>query len=192
LRRLIPVLMVLLVAAPLPLRAQEDPSSLPPGARIRISSSLFHGTGIYQGTRADTVVMRTTVGEERRVPVDSIRRLERSLGSPALGRSLGHGALAGAGGGVIAGAVGGALILALFCEPGSCTGDEWVEVMAIGAGVMGAVGAVSGGLLGLTYAVVRGERWQRVPLPEGLAVSVGADGHLTLTSRNPRRTPHAR
>jgi hypothetical protein len=191
-RRSVTVALVLICSSAAPLAAQKDPSLLAPGSRVRVTSSQFAGVGVYQGARADTVVVLTATGEQRRLPLHSIQRLERSLGPPAYSRALRHGALGGAVGGAIGGAAFVALVLVVFCEPGFCDGDDWVTALAVGVGAGGAGGAVIGGVGGVTYAAVRGERWERVALPQGIRFSAAPDGRIGVTYRTARRTSQRR
>jgi hypothetical protein len=181
-RHVIPALvafMLFLIVDVAPLAAQDTLSALRPGERVRVWSSTYQGIGAYDGVRADTLLVVTAAGE-RQLPLDSVRRLERSLGPPALGPAAGRGALVG---GVTGGLAGGAfvgLILVLFCESPSCDADDWVRGMAVGAGVGGAIGAVGGGIAGFTYEAMRGERWERVPVRPGLSINVGSGGAVAV------------
>jgi hypothetical protein len=155
-----------------PAAAQDRGSALPEGSRVRISSPQFHGTGVYTGSRSDTVLVVTAAGEHRALPLGGIISLDRSLGGPYPGRAMGHGALVGGAAGALSGAAFVGLLLVIVCDGGSCTGEDWVKGVGVGAGVGGGGGAVVGTVAGLVYEMARGERWGRVPLPEGLTLTV--------------------
>jgi hypothetical protein len=186
-RRILFVLFaVVVLTGPTSLGAQDVSPLVRPGDRVRILSPSFHGTGVYQAVSGDTVVVYADPGGIQHIPVASVARLERSLGRPGPGRSAGHGALVGGVGGALAGGLFVGMLLAIFCEPPSCTADDWVTGVGVGAGVGGAAGVVAGAVAGLAYAGVRGERWQDVPLPAGLGVSVRADRGVGIAFRVPR------
>ena len=132
-----------------------------------------------------SVTIRSATGDAVVVPLRRLDRLDRSLGR----RSAGRGALRGAGLGFASGAVLGALAGAVGSDGGSspaCNapprGDaQWLEAAAcgaslgtgaenavMGAAVMGAAGAVVGGLVG---SLAPGERWERTSV-ERVRVSI--------------------
>ncbi|HKQ20240.1 MAG TPA: hypothetical protein VJW75_10895 [Candidatus Eisenbacteria bacterium] len=143
--------------------------------------------GTLRARRDDDVVIRVgSPATELAVPVNSVRRIEVSLGRH--GRA-GRGALIGLG----AGALGGALAGLIVCSGGNCessgiTGETGLVTMVLGLG-----GAVVGtGVGALTGSLIRSERWRTVelhdlPYGEGLSPEGGLRLGLTLPiwSREP-------
>jgi hypothetical protein len=140
-----------------------DAQSLPlAGDRIRVASTLYSGTAEFIGVAADTLVLLTGSAEERRLAFSSIHSLELSRGRLAAGEAIRTGVLTGA---LSWGAAGGLLGLILCGDPDPCNSSDRAQVVLIGAGVVGALGAVTMGITYLAYSQIAGERWSRVQLP---------------------------
>lgn len=138
--------------------------SLPIGAgdRVRVTSPAYSGPGVVVSVDADTLVLRTDGTQQRQLALSSIRSVHRSVGAIPAGTAFKRGAVAGG----IGGAVGGALLGALVCgDPDPCNDGDRLRVVLVGAGVLGAAGAVTGGVTYLLYSQVAGEQWTRVPIP---------------------------
>lgn len=147
----------------------------------RLDRDQFVGT--LRGRRDDDVVIRVGSPEtELAVPVNSVRRVEVSLGSH--GRA-GRGALIGLGAGALGGVLAGLIVCAGDnCETSGYDGETGIVSMVLGLG-----GAVVGtGLGALTGSLIRSERWrtiqlQDLPYGEGLPTEDGLRLGLALPIR---------
>jgi len=137
--------------------AQEAP--LRPGQRVRVQSAIVNTpvvTGAVEAIRPDTLVVRpedgASGGVATAIPLSSIARLQVSQGRHSkwvTGLVVGLGI--GVGGGAILGAT-------------TCEGDFLFttgDCAVMGATLFGAVGAVSGTVVGL---LTKSERWESVPV----------------------------
>jgi hypothetical protein len=132
-----------------------------PGDRVKVRPSPTTHDRVLLVTAADSQNL-TLVGErtrrEVRVPLESIRRLERSVGLPTAGSSIGKGAIFG----VLAGAAAGAGFGLLLAED-----PHKAEAALVLGGIGGGIGA---GVGALTGAVTRTEQWESVPVARRIAV----------------------
>ena len=111
--------------------------------------------GTLRGRRDDDVVIRVdSPATELAVPVNSVRRIEVSLGRH--GRA-GRGALIGLGAGALGGVLAGLIVCAGDnCETSGLDGETGIVSMVLGLG-----GAVVGtGVGALTGSLIRSERWR--------------------------------
>jgi hypothetical protein len=141
--------------------AQAPP--LPAGTRVRVTAPALGAAprvASVLGYRADTLAVRPAgTGDSVVLAVGTITRLEASGGRRTRVRK-------GAGFGLLTGATAGALVGAATHT--ACTGlcffnTSRADDAMIGGIVLGALGAVTGGVIG---AVWRPERWHRI-LPTG-------------------------
>ncbi len=138
----------------------QEPSSIVPGSRIRITQLEAGKSRRRSGTvvtaAADTVVLRPDgLGATATVSLARISRLEVSRGRKR------HIAV-GVGVGFLAGVGTGALVGALACKDHGCLdgSDEMgALVVALGAGIGGVVGMLVGGGIGAH----RTDMWETVP-----------------------------
>lgn len=147
----------------------QVPGPVRPGQRVRVESTVEHTPmiiGEIGAITADTIVVRHPGGtgaiETTAIPLSSIARVQASRGQHSKWLTgLGLGLGIGAGGGAIVGAA-------------TCEGD-WLfttgDCALMGAALFGAVGAVTGTVVGL---LVKAERWETVSL-DGLHVSIVPD-----------------
>jgi hypothetical protein len=138
-------LTAVLAAAPCP--AQDD---VVPGARLRVTAPTFAAKPIV-GTLVEAtereVVLRVSATGETPIPRTAITRLEWGQGRQ------GHAVT-----GLLIGAVAGAAVLVALDaqDPETGTGQEYLVVGAVGAGL----GALTGAGVG---ALVRTQRWTELP-----------------------------
>ncbi|MGH7541210.1 MAG: hypothetical protein ACRELC_09440 [Gemmatimonadota bacterium] len=134
--------------------AGQEPAELPPGSRVRVTAPPtvpVATVGTVAGWRPDSLLLDAPGRGQLALPLPSVRRLEVRRGDRS---NVAIGGLVGL-------AVGGAAeaaLVAAFCGPDSaCTSDDVVESVALVA--LSAM--LLGGGLG---ALIRTERWERVPL----------------------------
>lgn len=154
-RRTILALALGLASAPAAWTQASAP--LPAGSRIRVQTgapdTVRTTTGELTVWESDTIALRTRAGEERRIPLASVTRMDVSRGK---GVVLSH-VLIGAGAGTLTGMlVGGAI------GYDSCRDCFVSSLTTITGAVVGAsIGLAAGALVG---AAIKGERWSRVAL----------------------------
>ena len=167
-----------------PLPAQQ-PWSVEPGQRVRISSGGEQGGFVVQAVGSGELML-AEVGSDRtvRMPTASISRLDVSRGPRSRSAGFGRGFAFGFIGGALVGSV-----LGLASGDGGCGGSGgWVsyciqfsagERALIGGGVLGALGGLTGGLIGATRP---GERWQRIGRQTQWTLVPGRNGGLAVVA----------
>jgi hypothetical protein len=159
-----PFLLSILLAAAAPVAAR-DTASVRAGDKVRLTPS---GVGRFKATvlevQEDALVVRVGEGAPQRIALSGLQRLEVARGRR--GHVL-QGALIGFLPGFAFGAYAGN---ALGCDD---QGPDCTDVgAAIAGGLMcGGITAVAGGLVGLA---VRGDRWEKMPLPARHGANIGA------------------
>lgn len=166
----------LLALALAPAGAQAFPTSIVPGARVRVRVDTppprRSVTGTVRAVAADTLMLAPEHdGAARTIPAGSIGKLELSRGRGVSASHILIGAVAGAAvGGVVAG------------SSGSCTGDDpWCKFwskMAVLGGV--GLGTVVGAGVG---ALIKGEKWTTLPLEQRLSIAPLPRGGATVSLR---------
>jgi hypothetical protein len=149
--------------------AQDRPSTLEPGAPVRVTA---HDLGIekqqatFQALRGDTLAV--TADSAMALSLSSVTRLDVYRGQKSnllLGMGVGFGA--GAGLGALVGAT-------VDCENGFGNEETCVGLGAAGGAVVGLLVGTTAGLL------IKSDRWEEVPL-DRLRVSFAPhDGELVL------------
>ncbi|WP_420616705.1 hypothetical protein [Candidatus Palauibacter sp.] len=148
-----------------------------PGERVRVTVSDDRLTGELLGMDGAGISIDVDDGESRRLSVDEIELIERSVGTRSY---AGEGLAIGFGAGVAIG-------LAATSTSDACDRTEPYMPMAFGCSGATAIGAVVlgalGGVVGLVAgAGVRGERWEPIPVATPLepslrfVVDAGPDG----------------
>ncbi len=160
----------------------QSRTALPPDTRVRLTvttpelirvltgspltANQLHQTqfiGALQGRRDDDVVIRVRDPEtELAVPIRAVTRLETSLGRHG---KAGQGALIGLGAGVVGGIAAGLIV----CGSGDC--DENGGSLELSTGLVTAVLALGGAIVGtgvgaITGSLIRSERWRPVQIPD--------------------------
>jgi hypothetical protein len=151
--------------------AQQQPSSLHEGQRIRITApvrGLTQITGTFVAIRSDTLLM-ASVDRQLEVPLSTVTRLEVSRGRSS---NAGKGALIGLVGGLVVGGVINYVACNAATSPRTCfESQEGTQYIFLGLwGASGAVGALVGALVG---ANVHRDRWESLPL-EQLSLDTGS------------------
>ena len=123
-------------------------------ARVRVTARDARQIVRFEGQRADTLVLREfDTGAPLLLPLSTVQRLSVSGGR----RSVGAGALRGLGIGLGVGVAGGAVIGALSpVNEDAFIKVSRAETVAIGAILVGGIGAVLGTLAGVSRP---GEKW---------------------------------
>lgn len=173
------MLLVVLCTSIVPVAVAAQPPRPPvvDGDRVRVTTPTLQGVFVVVASTADTLALRQTPadGAPTLVPWQDVTRLDVRRR-----RSQGAGGLRGAGIGFVTGAVSGAVL-------GFASGDDdpsaWLaftagEKAAVAGIAFGGVGLLVGGIIGL---VAPGERWDAVDLREGVRVSPGRGGGITLS-----------
>ncbi|CAA9296010.1 MAG: hypothetical protein AVDCRST_MAG89-136, partial [uncultured Gemmatimonadetes bacterium] len=153
--------LLLFCVLPSALRAQGNCPTLAAGSLVRLHS----GTeGTYRlplpVQSTDTAIVLPSSGESVRAPLrcGDLRRVELRVGRGSRVRS----GLTGAGLGLVMGGIVGAAVgYADWQESSDFQLFSREESMALGAALLGGVGAVTGGVIGF---VAPGSRWEDVPL----------------------------
>jgi hypothetical protein len=162
--------LALFVLAPLSDALAQAPP-LEPGQRVRVTApdlGVNRQSAVLETLRGDmlVVVEDSTI----RIPVASVTRIDVHRGRH------GH-PWRGAGIGFLAGAATGAVAGAILCQDG-CIEWDTGAVVALGAAVFSASGAVVGGVVG---AFIKTDKWEEVPLDRlHLSFVPEWDGRLTL------------
>ena len=148
-----------------------------PGERVRVTVLGDRLTGEVAGRDVTGISIDTGDGEPRRFSVEEIERIERSVGSrsyAAQGLAVGFGS-------------GAAIGLAVALTSDACDRNEpymplalCEEATVVIASVFGALGGLAGLVAGV---LVRGERWEPIPVATPLepslrfVVDTGLGGH---------------
>ena len=151
--------------------AQDGPSTLEPGARVRITVpdlGIDKQQATFQALRGDTLVV--TADAVMYYPVASVTRLDVSRGRKGISW------VGGAVGFVVGAAAGaGVAYLAFKDDYGSpCSTSDGATGCGVVVTGFALGGAVAGALL------MRGERWEEVPLGQVRVSIVPHDGGLVL------------
>jgi hypothetical protein len=147
-----------LMAAPRPLRAEDQPSAGSPlkaGDRIRIWAADLSEKTVGRVVEAGPDFLRLQVKGRTgpvAVPLAAVTRLERSLGRRS---SAGKGALIGT---VVGTGLGAALVMASLRSDSDCDGPCTPYAIIAASAIVGA-GALVGAFSG---AVIKTERWESV------------------------------
>lgn len=162
--------------APTSLLAQVTQPPVQEGDRVRVLADGARGVFTVIRVDVDTLTLESpsSVGP-RRLGVHSIRRLHVNRGP----RSVGAGALRGAGMGLGVGAITGAIFgLASGDDEGSFIAFSAEQKALVFGVTFGLGGAALGGVLG---AALPGERWERVSVGEGLSLVPTGNGALAVS-----------
>ncbi len=174
--RLLPLLFLPLLALPDAV-AQEAVLPVEPGDRVRVTfhaerdgerGERYRWTGEIRELRGDTLLFYYPETEAVvPLPFATLDRLELSTGRV---RPVGRSVLIGAGvGAAVASAP---LVFALAADGcAECTIPPYVFIIGFAA-----VGAGFGALVGLGIGLIPRERWETVPMPEGISLGPARDG----------------
>ena len=151
------ILAIALGLASAPAAWTQASAPLPVGSRIRVQTgapdTVRTTTGELTVWESDTVALRTRAGEEQRIALARVTRMDVSRGK---GVALSH-VLIGAGIGTLTGTLVGGAIGYDSCR--DCFVNSLTTIT--GAVVGASIGLVAGTLVG---AAIKGERWSRVAL----------------------------
>lgn len=173
-------LAVLVFALILPIPGGAQSGALAAGARVRVTSpndGLKRHVAIVTEIRDDTIVVAGSTGS-RAIGLSNLTALEVSSGRRS---RFFHDTGIGLGAGIVAGAVIGAVsyeecdaegFMSCFLHP-----ENRSEAAAWGAVVLGAVGTVSGAIVGAFH---RTDRWERASLPAMVSIGPSRSGGVSL------------
>lgn len=165
--RIASLVVTLILTASADVVAQQE-SLVAAGAKVRVSAPDFKLVGTAAGLEPDTLLMESR-DARLAIPLSPLAKLEVHRGRKS---NTGNGALIG----FVSGAVIGAAMGAAPCPENAYVCIEGWEGAALGGGVLGAVGAGLGALVG---AVMRTDRWEEVPL-DRLRVGLAPQKELGL------------
>lgn len=162
---------------PVALHAQASRPPVVDGDRVRVITPTVEGVFIVAASGADSLALRPTMGTG--APLAVAWRDVTSL-DVRRRRSSGAGGLRGAGIGGLVGVLSGVTIgfASGSDDPSTFLAFSAGEKAAVLGVALGGLGAVVGGVIGL---VAPGERWDALDLREGVRVSPGRGGGLTLS-----------
>ncbi len=150
-----------------------------PGARVRVTTDATRFVGTLNRYGANEIVIASRDGE-RVVPLSTVARFEMRRGSQA-----GRGALYGLVGGVVAGGVAGVLFGQEHNFDIDATEGDPFTFGLLGAGLLGAVGAGVGALIGSTH-----DRWEETSIRQlSMQLEVPPSGGFTVALSIALRTP---